>query len=68
MEMGDRNMIGIAAACACCGIIVDVVTLTGLGLKMTLLADTIIKPYHFNGVVKSPIYCVAVIFQTLNIL
>ncbi|MCG8567256.1 MAG: TRAP transporter large permease subunit, partial [Desulfobacterales bacterium] len=32
-----RNMAGIAAACACCGIIVGVVTLTGLGLKMATL-------------------------------
>jgi len=37
LEMGARNMVGIAAACACCGIIVGVVTLTGLGLKMTAL-------------------------------
>ena len=41
MEMGARNMIGIAAACACCGIIVGVVSLTGLGLKMTLLIVTL---------------------------
>jgi|Deesub1362A_J573_1020465.scaffolds.fasta_scaffold00224_50 TRAP transporter 4TM/12TM fusion protein len=34
LEMGARNMAGIAAACACCGIIIGVVTLTGLGLKM----------------------------------
>jgi TRAP-type uncharacterized transport system fused permease subunit len=27
-------MAGVAAACACCGIIIGVVTLTGLGLKM----------------------------------
>jgi TRAP-type uncharacterized transport system fused permease subunit len=30
-------MAGIAAACACCGIIIGVVTLTGLGLKMATL-------------------------------
>ena len=41
MEKGARNMIGIAAACACCGIIVGVVSLTGLGLKMTLLIVTL---------------------------
>jgi TRAP transporter 4TM/12TM fusion protein len=34
MEAGARNMAGVAAACACCGIIIGVVTLTGLGLKM----------------------------------
>ena len=34
LEFGARNMVGVAAACACCGIIIGVVTLTGLGLKM----------------------------------
>jgi TRAP transporter 4TM/12TM fusion protein len=34
LETGARNMAGVAAACACCGIIIGVVTLTGLGLKM----------------------------------
>jgi TRAP transporter 4TM/12TM fusion protein len=33
-ETGAKNMAGVAAACACCGIIIGVVTLTGLGLKM----------------------------------
>ncbi len=37
LETGARNMAGIAAACACCGIIIGVVTLTGLGLKMATL-------------------------------
>ncbi len=37
LEIGARNMAGIAAACACCGIIIGVVTLTGLGLKMATL-------------------------------
>ncbi|MBW1700076.1 MAG: TRAP transporter permease [Deltaproteobacteria bacterium] len=41
LEMGARNMIGIASACAACGIIIGVVTLTGLGLKMTLLIVTL---------------------------
>ena len=30
-----RNIVGIAAACACAGIIIGVTTLTGLGLRMT---------------------------------
>jgi TRAP transporter 4TM/12TM fusion protein len=34
LETGARNMAGVAAACACCGMIISVVTLTGLGLKM----------------------------------
>jgi len=37
LETGAKNMAGIAAACACCGIIIGVVTLTGLGLKMATL-------------------------------
>ncbi len=37
LEAGARNMAGVAAACACCGIIIGVVTLTGLGLKMATL-------------------------------
>jgi len=37
LEAGARNMAGVAAACACCGIIIGVVTLTGLGLKMAIL-------------------------------
>lgn len=34
LEMGGRNIIGVAVACATAGIIVGIVTLTGLGLKM----------------------------------
>jgi TRAP transporter 4TM/12TM fusion protein len=34
LEQGARNALGVAAACATAGIIVGVVTLTGLGLKM----------------------------------
>ncbi|MDR2604903.1 MAG: TRAP transporter permease [Desulfovibrio sp.] len=33
LEEGARSAVGVAAACACAGIIVGVVTLTGLGLK-----------------------------------
>lgn len=34
MEDGARSAIGVAAACACAGIIIGVVTLTGVGLKL----------------------------------
>jgi len=34
LETGARNAIGVATACATAGIIIGVVTLTGLGLKM----------------------------------
>jgi TRAP transporter 4TM/12TM fusion protein len=33
-ELGARNAVGVTLACACAGIIIGVVTLTGLGLKM----------------------------------
>ncbi|OGP62036.1 MAG: C4-dicarboxylate ABC transporter [Deltaproteobacteria bacterium RBG_13_49_15] len=33
-ELGARNAIGVALACASAGIIIGVITLTGLGLKM----------------------------------
>jgi len=35
LENGARSAIGVASACACAGIIVGVVTLTGLGLKFS---------------------------------
>ncbi|KAA3601576.1 MAG: TRAP transporter permease [Calditrichaeota bacterium] len=41
MEAGARNIVGIASACACAGIIIGVFSLTGLGLKLTDLILTI---------------------------
>lgn len=41
LEWGARNMVGIAMACACAGIIIGVVNLTGLGLRMTSLIVTL---------------------------
>ncbi|MBS4054360.1 MAG: TRAP transporter permease [Thermaerobacter sp.] len=37
LENGARSAVGVASACACAGIIVGVVTLTGLGLKFSSL-------------------------------
>lgn len=34
---GARNVVGVAATCACAGIIVSVITLTGLGLNISSL-------------------------------
>lgn len=39
MENGARLALGVAAACACTGLVIGVVTLTGMGLK---LANTIV--------------------------
>ena len=41
LENGARSAVGVAAACACAGIIVGVVTLTGLGLKFSSLVLSI---------------------------
>lgn len=35
LENGAKNMLAVAAACACAGIVVGVINLTGLGLKFT---------------------------------
>jgi len=37
MEYGAMNMLPVAAACACAGIVVGMINLTGLGLKFTSL-------------------------------
>lgn len=34
LELGARNALGVSIACACAGIIVGTITLTGLGLKL----------------------------------
>jgi len=41
LEWGARNMVTIATACACAGIVIGVVTLSGLGLRMTSLIVTL---------------------------
>jgi TRAP transporter 4TM/12TM fusion protein len=38
LEAGSVGVLGVAATCACAGIIVGVVTLTGLGLKFSAIA------------------------------
>ena len=40
-EAAAMNIVGIAAACACAGIIIGITTLTGLGLRMTELILTL---------------------------
>lgn len=35
LEFGARNAIGVAIACACAGIVLGIVSMTGLGIKMT---------------------------------
>jgi len=35
LEESAKNTLGVAAACACAGIVIGVINLTGLGLKFT---------------------------------
>ncbi|NWF91887.1 MAG: TRAP transporter permease [Syntrophaceae bacterium] len=37
LEEGAKNTLGVASACACAGIVIGVINLTGLGLKFTSL-------------------------------
>ncbi len=41
MEQGAKGAVGVACACACAGIIVGVVTMTGLGLRVAELIVTL---------------------------
>ncbi len=58
LEAGARNMAGVAAACACCGIIIGVVTLTGLGLKMATLITYIAGGSLFLTLLLSVFACI----------
>jgi len=52
LAMGTMNVLPVAAICACAGIIVGVVSLTGLGLKLS----TIIITYAGGNLILTAIY------------
>ncbi len=58
LEAGARNMAGIAAACACCGMIIGVVTLTGLGLKMVAFITYLAHGKIFLTLIYSVFACI----------
>ncbi len=58
LETGARNMAGVAAACACCGIIIGVVTLTGLGLKMASFISMLAGGSLFLTLLYSVFACI----------
>lgn len=58
LETGAKNMAGIAAACASCGIIIGVVTLTGLGLKMATLISAAAGDSLFLALLFSVFACI----------
>lgn len=47
MEFGARNMVGISVATAAAGIVVGMITLTGLGLRLAEIIDTIARGQLF---------------------
>ena len=47
LDSSAKSMCGIAVACACAGIIVGVVTLTGMGMRVTLLFSVIAQDNLF---------------------
>jgi TRAP transporter 4TM/12TM fusion protein len=57
LETGAKSALGVAIACACAGIIVGTVTLTGLGLKMgnglVALAGGMLLPTLFLTMISS---------------
>ncbi|MCP4748043.1 MAG: TRAP transporter permease [Desulfobacteraceae bacterium] len=58
LETGARNMAGVSAACACCGIIIGVVTLTGLGLKMATFIPFLAGGSLFYTLLYSVLACI----------
>ena len=58
LEAGARNMAGVAAACACCGIIIGVVTLTGLGLQVAVMITYIAGDSLFLTLLLSVFACI----------
>jgi len=58
LEAGARNMAGVAAACACCGMIIGVVTLTGLGLKMASFISFLAGGNMFLTLLYSVFACI----------
>jgi len=57
LEVGARTALGVAVACACAGIIVGVVTMTGLGLKISTMIIDLSHGILFITLVLSAIVC-----------
>lgn len=64
LETGARSIVPIAAACACSGIVVGVLTLTGLGLKMSSL---MVQIAHGNMVILLILAMIASIILGMGI-
>jgi TRAP transporter 4TM/12TM fusion protein len=57
LEVGARTALGVAVACACAGIVVGVITMTGLGLKISTVIIDLSHGILFITLVLSAIVC-----------
>ncbi len=57
LESGGRGVIEVAAACAMAGVIIGVITLTGLGLKLSMLMITLAAGNLFVLLILTAIVC-----------
>ncbi len=55
---GAMNMVGIACACACCGIIIGVVSQTGLGAKITAIIMSISDGALLPALLLTAVACI----------
>lgn len=58
MEIGGRNMVGIAVATATAGIVVGIITLTGLGLRLAEIIDTLAQGQLFPMLLVTALACI----------
>jgi TRAP transporter 4TM/12TM fusion protein len=58
MRDGAMNMVGIACACACCGIIIGVVNQTGMGLKIAGLIETVSGGHLLPALLLTMVTCI----------
>lgn len=57
LESGGRGVIEVAAACAMAGVIIGVITLTGLGLKLSMLMITLAAGNSFILLLLTALVC-----------
>lgn len=57
MEDGARTALGVAVACACAGVVVGVITMTGLGLKFSAVIIDLSQGILFITLVLTAIVC-----------
>jgi len=57
LEEGARTALGVAVACACAGIVVGVITMTGLGLKFSAVIIDLSQGVLFITLILTAVVC-----------